>query len=77
MTPIQLGFSKLKDMKTKNIGTTILILFLVVYSQVLFAQGPPPPPTPPASSVPFDDGIGFFVGAVLLWAGKKRFFDKK
>jgi hypothetical protein len=52
----------------------LVLLIGLVLSHSLFAQGPPPPPPP--ITTPFDGGIGFLVGAVLLWAGTRRFYKK-
>ena len=51
--------------------TIMLLLITLGSGSYLLAQ-----PPPPAGGVPFDTGIGFFIAAVLLWAGKKKFLDK-
>jgi len=51
-----------------------LLMFLLLSlgaSSILLAQPPPPP-----GGVPFDTGIGFFLGAVLLWAGTRKYLRK-
>ena len=63
-------YNKLKNQKMKK---SIALLIGLVFSHALFAQGPPPPP---AVTVPFDLGIGFFQGAILLWAGTRKYFKK-